>query len=377
MVEIVILQPYVPVYRKPFFHELALRLRSTGHELLVVSGEPGHRQKARQDSVMLDEVRHVTLPTRRLRLGRFELRAIRSRSALKNAGVVVAELAAGSLDTYAALLSRRKHAVLLWGHVGGYVKHDGWATRLLKRWQVRRADGVLAYTASGVATAVGLGAEPKQVTVLNNSVDTRSLRALVLRARELEESAVRSRLGVSSAPLLTMIGGIDETKRMDLVVGALDALWSEKSPIKLIVGGKGPSESSLDAAKERGQVLALGYLGDEEKALIARVAIGILNPGRVGLIAVESFVLGLPIITTHGARHAPEFEYLRPGSDSIVVDADPHALAEAMMSLTSDGALAARLSAAADARAGQFSVQEMATAMATAIEKAALRVHKA
>ena len=49
------------------------------------------------------------------------------------------------------------------------------------------------------------------------------------------------------------------------------------------------------------------------KALIAATARLLVNPGRIGLLAVEALVMGLPIVTTRWPYHAPEVEYLIEG----------------------------------------------------------------
>lgn len=60
----------------------------------------------------------------------------------------------------------------------------------------------------------------------------------------------------------------------------------------------------------------------------------LLNPGRVGLVAVDALVLGLPVLTSDAGRHAPEIEYLTEGSDLFTVPATPTDLADAWLRLT-------------------------------------------
>ena len=45
-----------------------------------------------------------------------------------------------------------------------------------------------------------------------------------------------------------------------------------------------------------------------------------MMPGRVGLIAVDSLTMQLPIVTTSWPWHAPEIEYLTPGENSLVCE---------------------------------------------------------
>ena len=61
----------------------------------------------------------------------------------------------------------------------------------------------------------------------------------------------------------------------------------------------------------------LGYSGPAEKALIMRIAQALLNPGRIGLIAVDSLAVGVPILATDWKFHAPEYDYLTPGRDVV------------------------------------------------------------
>ncbi len=183
---------------------------------------------------------------------------------------------------------------------------------------------------SGGDIAVAFGADPAKVSVLGNTSDTVALRRAVLAAREQSEEDARAEIGVSDGPYVAVIGGLDASKRVDLLASTLDVLWERRSPARFVVAGRGHLEHLLDPAVEREQVHSIGYAGDREKALMARLCMGIFNPGRVGLIAPESFALGLPIVTARSAFHAPEFEYLRPGFDSIVTNDSPEALATAL-----------------------------------------------
>jgi hypothetical protein len=44
-----------------------------------------------------------------------------------------------------------------------------------------------------------------------------------------------------------------------------------------------------------------------------------LNPGRVGLNAVDSFVMRTPMVTTDWPLHAPEFDYLVNDENAVIV----------------------------------------------------------
>jgi len=63
---------------------------------------------------------------------------------------------------------------------------------------------------------------------------------------------------------------------------------------------------------------------------MSHVAAAIVIPGRVGLVALDAAAMGLPIITTMDARHAPEFAYLEPGYSCVVTDGTGDSLVRAM-----------------------------------------------
>lgn len=363
MAKIVIVQSYVPRYRIALFEQLRILLDEAGHELVVVSGRPLGEQEEREDAVHLTGVGHATFTPKVLRVGPIQIRLAPNKRAWQDADAVVVELAAGALASYKALLGPLPTAV--WGHVGNFVAPDHRLIRGLRAWQARRADEVLAYTGRGGTTALEYGARPDQVTVLRNTVDTSSLRALVLEARNRPVADVRTELDAPEGPLFSVVGGLDTDKRIDLLVATLDELWRNQSPIRFLVGGRGRQEHLLDEACRRGQAMLLGHIDDQQKALLARISIALFNPGRVGLIAVESFALGLPIITTNTPFHAPEFEYLRPGKDSLVVNADATALSTTLSSLASGGAIA--LAKQADSRAEEYRLEDLVERMSEAL----------
>ncbi|RDH98525.1 glycosyltransferase involved in cell wall biosynthesis [Curtobacterium sp. AG1037] len=367
MARIVIMQPYVPTYRAPFFEALAARLAEQGHELVIAAGEPTGAQAKRRDVARIEGVSQRRLRARTMSLGRARLRLVNGRSVWKDADVVVAELAAGATATYGALLQCRR-PVGVWGHVEAFTAPDNRLTRSLRRWQTRAATHVLAYTDTGAAVAKDWGVDAARVTSLHNTIDVTALSQAIERVKAVDRSTVRSRLGLGSGPVFAMIGGIDASKRIDLVVGALDALWASRPDIQLLVGGRGELEPAFDAAVARGQVRLVGYVGNDAKAEFARVATALLNPGRVGLIAVESMAMKLPIVTTSGARHGPEYEYLTPGTDSIECGPNASELAATLIALADDSERVGQLSTAIGERLNAFALSHMVDRYASALE---------
>jgi hypothetical protein len=66
---------------------------------------------------------------------------------------------------------------------------------------------------------------------------------------------------------------------------------------------------------------------------MAKSSVALLNPGRVGLVAVESLVLSLPIVTTEWPFHAPEIDYLTEGHNLFFSNPTAESFAQSAMEM--------------------------------------------
>ena len=320
---LVIVQPYVPTYRKPFFERLIARLALDGIECIVVAGEPEGGQARRGDSI--DAPWLVRVKQRKLRLGGRHIGLGGSRKEWKTADAVIVGLLGSSIDTYLALLSAR-HGPLrvgVWGHIKDYVSNPHPLDAALERWQLRLADHVFAYTPGGTeyAEAVGVGSE--HITTVMNTIDSTTL---VLAHESVDTQAVlrfAQEHDVTVGKTLAFMGGLDESKRVTFIAGVLDELWDIDPEIRLLVAGEGVQKDALQAAATRGQAIMLGYAPAGVKALMGNVSTALLMPGRIGLVAVDALILQLPVLTTSWRFHAPEAEYLKEGVSRITLTDEP------------------------------------------------------
>lgn len=320
---VTIVQPYVPGYRISLFAGLSDLLKEDNMALSVVAPHAVGAQAARKDS-RLGGHWHQVSTQRSAGLGGYRLLYYGSFSSVRHSDIVVLPLAAGSIDTYLGLISRRvrrNSRVMTWGHVGAYVAHEGAVASSLKRWQMSLSDHIYAYTEGGLRAASREGMPTGGVTVLNNTIDT----APILRALDAIDDGELERLrqvyGIQPGALcFGYLGSLDVSKRVDLLVELLDELWRTDQSIKVLVGGRGSLECLLRRSIDRGQVIHLGFAAPREKAVIGKLSRVLLNPGRIGLVAVDALILGLPLITCTRDFHAPEVEYLAQGQNLHFVD---------------------------------------------------------
>ncbi len=309
----------------------------------------------------------VELETRSIHLGGRWIRTYSSQSLARDSHAAIYELAAGALDTYRGLVRRGTRKVGLMGHVGRYVSKHSSTAEALQTWQIKRADHVFAYTEAGKQLAIRTGKHPDDVTAFLNTVSTADIIAAQESLSERDVQHFRREAGLRSGPVTAYVGALDGPKRIEFLANALDILWSTDRELQLLVGGAGPDESYLRPAVDRGQVVMLGRVGPVQKALLSRVACMLLNPGRVGLIAVDGFAMGLPLITVDWSFHAPEVEYLSPSIDSIFTADNPQAYAEAISQLIAKASVLDELRANARSRAGSPDIAASARRFANGV----------
>jgi glycosyltransferase involved in cell wall biosynthesis len=205
----------------------------------------------------------------------------------------------------------------------------------------RHASHVLTYTEAGrrhVLQSTRL--DPDRVTAFRNSTDTSRLEKAMAGVDPAKARAFRDTHGIpGDASVALFLGALNEYKKIDLLVDAARIAMKSDASVWLVVAGDGNMRSSIDdLARDTGRVVMLGHATPEEYAPAASVSRLLLNPGRVGLVAVDALVMGLPVLTSSGAAHAPEYEYLTRGVNLFEADATPAAYARAW---TQDSLLAA------------------------------------
>lgn len=336
MSELWIVQPYVPRYRVPFFERLFTELESDGVSVRVVASAPRGDQAARGDAIVPPWL--TVVEPRVVRVGGASAVLTSTRRHWARADGVIVPHMGSSFDAYSALLShgRSNRRVGVWGHIRSYVRYPNRVDSALEVWQLRRADEVFAYTPGGAAFAREAGVDPDRITTVMNALDTRSLEAALKDISDEEVSAFMGEHGLTRESTFAFIGGLDRSKRIDVLAAVLDDLWRDAPEIRVLVGGRGSQLHLLRSAVDRGQAIPLGYVDANQKALISRVSRALVSPGRIGLIAVEALVMQLPILTTRWPFHAPEFEYLSEPRTVMISDDSVAAFSRLLQSVASE-----------------------------------------
>lgn len=233
------------------------------------------------------------------------------------------------------ILKAKRRPVLLWGQ-GGEKREDlssamsllSGAGALAKRTAARHADGYLSYTQGGRDRLVESGVDPAKIFVIRNTLDIEREIELHRQMRDGSEEQLRHELGLQrDSIVLLYIGRVYREKRLPEFISLIRALrdpGSTDAVVEGVVIGDGPD---LEAVRqEAGDIDGLHLPGEiRDGELIAkhmRAAAALVIPGKVGLAVNHAFGHGVPVITRTGDLHAPEFEYLEPERNSIVVSGD-------------------------------------------------------
>lgn len=310
---VVVLQTYIPKYRVPFFSQLREQLARDDVALTVVASGANQVQSHRQDESRPEWVQYIR--PRQIDVRGRSLLLASSSHIWKTADAVITLAQGTSWDTNVALLRKRQLGIRvgLWGHILPCTSRGNRLDLWLERQQMRRADHVFAYTDQGARRAREVGVGPDAVTAVQNTIDSSALRNAVQSTDRSSVERYREQHALDPRRTFVFLGGLDASKRIAFLAASLDRVWASDRRVKVLVGGQGQEADRLEPHVSRGQVIMCGHVDESEKALMAANAVGVVMPGRVGLVAVDALTFGLPVLTTSWEFHAPEIEYLREG----------------------------------------------------------------
>ena len=165
------------------------------------------------------------------------------------------------------------------------------------------------------------------------------------------------RLGAT--PYVLALGRVVDKKGFDLLLAGYAAMDPTDRTADLVIGGTGPALERLEAqAEESGigdRVHFVGRLSREQVASAMAGAAVFVMPSRLepfGIVALEGWRAGTAVIATSRGG-APEF--VRDGEDGLLVDPfDTVAVARALGTLLSDGAVRRSIAAAGHERVAEF-----------------------
>lgn len=360
-------------YRDSFYWGLKNELAARGIDFELIHGDPSPREASKGDAVNPEWA--LRRPNRIVTLAGRDLIYQPVFRESSDYDLILIEQASRLLVNYGLHARRwlgRGPGIGLVGH-GANLAHGSSALgEGLKRFVLDKSDWFFAYTEGTKERLTAAGYPPDRVTVFENTIDTAGLRAELASISPSEITEFRTSLGAAGSHLVLTLGSLYPDKRPDLIGPTCDLLADRRDGVHFVVVGSGPSAAATEIASHtnvRMHVLPAKF--GREKAIALRSADLLFVPGVAGLIVLDSFIAGVPIVTGPNAHHPPEVDYLRTGANcSIVERSDSASFAEEISRLLDDDDERSRLSAGALESGAPLTVENMVNRFCDGIEAA-------
>lgn len=364
MPRVVIIQEHLPHYRQRFYELLHAELQSRGVELdLVYSPNTA--------SNLLAGSLPWAMPVPVTKLGRFAWQNIHGIVHKSDMVIVQQEskYAANYLLELKCCFNSQKFAY--WGHGKNFqAENASIVGERLKSTTSLFCDWWFAYNDLSAEIVARLGFPRDRITSVQNSIDTGSISAARRKVSPEHLAALRAELGIESENVAVFTGGLYHEKRLPFLLEACQLVRKDIKDFELIVIGKGPESDLIKSAAAANPWLHyLGAKNDAEKVPYWMLSKLLLMPGLVGLVVLDSFALGVPMVTTDYPYHSPEISYLKSGVNGVVVSpwSDARSYASHVVQLLSNPARLEMLAGNALKAAEFYTVEQMAKNFANGI----------
>lgn len=321
--QVALVQALAPHYREPFFDRARELLGRKGVRFQLFYGQPYGDDAAKGGAVNIPWAVHA--PNRTIRIGDRHVAWQSCFCRLRGMDLVITEQASSQLLFY-ALWGRyltRGQRLALWGH-GRNFQQEG-ASRpgeAVKRFVSRRVHWWFAYNERSVDTVCSLGFPRERITNFQNAIDTAELSGAAAATEKAELAALRRELGLPDQHVGLYVGALYREKRLTYLLDACVELRRVVPDFHLLVVGTGPQQSVVaEVAAQHPWIHQLGGRFGTDRVPYFLLADLHLMPGRVGLAVLDSFALGVPLVTVADSAHSPEVAYLRDGENGLVLPA--------------------------------------------------------
>jgi glycosyltransferase involved in cell wall biosynthesis len=381
-----------------FMEPIAKGVARRGHDVhLVAPWHPAVTRDRAEDGVTFHFYRYA--PVNALNVFGYS-GGLRADAALRPAAWAAAPLAISAGWSTARRVARQCGATVLHGHwvipsgvIAAFAARDrplvislhGSDVYVAERHRLLRHAARAAFRRAGWVTAcsddlrdraIGLGADPATIETVPYGVDT-----VRFAPRPAERAALRSDIGVGSAPFVFSAGRLVKKKGFAYLIDAVGLLSARAPDACLAIAGDGDlrDELSARARTSRARVIFLGARAQDDVGRLAAAADVVAVPsvhdddGNVdGLpnFALEAMATATPLVATR-VGGLPE-AVVDGVTGRVVPERDAAALADAIADLLTDRGAAERLGRAARAEVGRrFGWDRMVERLEFAYDRAA------
>jgi glycosyltransferase involved in cell wall biosynthesis len=326
---ILFIQPFISEYRRVFFSFLRVACQNIDIELTIFAPKPDQDFSLRNDSISgLTFIHEIGVSRFKMLNRQMDYYRYPVNVRIKDFDLVIMEQTIKNIQYPLALLRRLpKTKVALWGHGRTVVKEKSRFEQWLQLVLSKHADFIFAYTSTGRDYLVDNGYPENRIVALQN---TNSSIARLDRIKKYESESNPNNKDFHCC----FIGAMEISKGLEVLIQALPIIKESLPDFQFTFIGDGSEGKKVsELALSSDYIQFLGFKNQEEIDKISNQFSLILNPGRIGLIAVDSLMLKLPIVTLRDSYHAPEYEYIKGNSASVSVSGSVKDYANAVINL--------------------------------------------
>lgn len=361
---VLVIQRRLTHYRRDFFETLRQELHQRNCELQLAYGEPAPKELSKEDSGILAWGKH--LETRYF----LDERICWMPFGSLLAGADIAVLPAENKLIYNLIAQYlyKSPRIVLWGH-GANLQSDARSLReSFKRIVAKQADWWFGYTAMSVPIIEQTGFPKERITVLNNAVVTTEFLNCFQAVKPEALSKLREGLGLQSTNIGAYVGSLYPGKRIDFMLEAAIRIRKRIPDFEFLIIGSGPQRHLVEVfCITNPWAKYLGTCTGQAKVDVLALTKVLLNPGLVGLTILDSFVCGVPMVTTDYPGHGPEIAYLINGENGLMVANIMDHFVLAVSTLLLDKSAITQLQFGCKASAAKYTVENMARNFADGI----------
>ena len=353
---LLIVQRHLPHYRVAFFEALRKALEQYGVTLRVAHGTSNAVEKAKNDGGFLSWAEPI--PTSYF-WGE-KLCWLPYGSLMRSVDMVVATSENKLIYNLLPQFLNTSVRFAFWGHGRNLQGQRRSWKEGFKRWSAERADWWFAYTDRSREMVLESGFPSDHVTVLNNSIDTRSVMEMRRAVTPELKAQLLREIGLKGTNVGVYVGSLYAEKRVKFMLDAAIEIRMQVPEFEFLMIGAGPHTPWVSAfCQQHSWAHALGVKRGADMVALVSLARVMVNPGAVGLTIVDSFACQVPLFTTDCGLHGPEIDYLINFENGVVTDNTVSAYAAAVVRGLNDQALRTRLHAGCVEAAERYTMQAM------------------
>ncbi|MFW5887849.1 MAG: glycosyltransferase family 4 protein [Bacteriovoracia bacterium] len=367
--KVVIIQRVFTNYRKPLIELLKDILDKKNIDLVFIYGQCTKEEAKKADNADLDwgcKVKNKYLP--------FGFVWQPLHKELFDADLVIVEQANKLLLNYCLFILRPlfKMKIGFWGHGWCHQQKPNSFSNKFKNLLVNKVDWWFAYTSNVVKYLEQHGVNRNKITDVQNSIDTKEIKEYKKHITYSDIQNFREKHSIPQGAFIgAYCGGIYKEKQIRFLLESAKEVISSSDRFYLLVIGGGPDvDIVLDAVRESDRIIYVGPKFGKDKAIHLSASHLLLVPSAVGLVVLDSFIFGVPIITTEHNTHGPEFSYIENGKNGIVTKHEKKAYAEEIVKCISSNDRRNEIASNAIKDGEKYTIENMANNFLEGIQTA-------